>query len=66
MPSLFGPTRDEYRASWQKNLAWMTQSQRDAVELELLRWLEKMSGYPIDVDPLLQAVTTMIESRRNG
>jgi hypothetical protein len=44
----------------------MTQSQRDAVELELLRWLEKMSGYPIDVDPLLQAVTTMIESRRNG
>lgn len=49
---------------WRHNLAWMTEEEKDDVELEVLRYLERTAGFGHPVDNLLAVVTKIIESKR--
>ncbi len=55
---------NESRKAWKDNLSWMSPADQDAVELTVLRYLERSSGYPRPVDAVLAAVTSAIEPVR--
>lgn len=52
---------NEQRKAWKARCGWMTAAEQDSVELVILRYLEKSSGYPRTADAILDVVTFALE-----